>query len=90
MARAKRHFIPGYIWHTSSNSLLDQRGESVMGAMNTSGSFIQNVNVLLGFKAKGRKVIEGSEGHRLRDAAGHHLDLQAYLLLNFVVKNEFL
>jgi hypothetical protein len=72
MARAKRHFIPGYIWHTSSNSLLDQRGESVMGAMNTSGSFIQNVKMLLGFEAKGGKAIEASERYQRREAARHN------------------
>jgi hypothetical protein len=72
VATAKRHFIPGYIWHTSSNSLLDQRGESVIGAMNTSGSFIQKVKALFAIKERGRHVIESREGYRLREAAAHN------------------
>jgi hypothetical protein len=30
------------------------------------------VKALLGFKAKARKAIEGSEGYQLREAAGHN------------------
>jgi hypothetical protein len=30
------------------------------------------VKALLGFKAKGRKVIEGSKGYQLREADGHY------------------
>ncbi|MEJ2726550.1 MAG: hypothetical protein P8175_18315 [Deltaproteobacteria bacterium] len=43
-----------------------------MGAMDGSRSFTENVKMLLGFKAKGRKVVEGSEGYQLREAAGHY------------------
>ena len=31
--------------------------------------FVQNVHVLLGFRAKGKDVIEGAEGYRLREAS---------------------
>jgi hypothetical protein len=61
-----------------------------MDAMNGSRPLVKNMRMLLGFEAKGGKVIEGSEGYQLREAVVHHLDLQAYLRLNFVVKNEFL
>jgi putative transposase len=37
-----------------------------------SRSFTENVKMLLGFKAKGRKVVEGSEGYQLREAAGDY------------------
>ena len=31
--------------------------------------FVQNVHVLLGFRAKGKDVIEGAEGYQLRKAS---------------------
>ncbi len=34
-----------------------------------SKSFIENVKAVLGFGARGRKVIEGSEGYQLREGA---------------------
>jgi hypothetical protein len=40
--------------------------------MNGSMSFVENVKMLLGFKAKGRKVVEDSERSRLRKAAAHY------------------
>ena len=37
-----------------------------------SKSFIENVKALLGFRAKGMDVIEGSEGYKLRESAAHY------------------
>ena len=37
-----------------------------------SRSFIENVKALLGFRAKGRDVIEGCEGYQLREGAAHY------------------
>jgi len=37
-----------------------------------SKSFVENVKALLGFRAKGRDVIEGNEGYQLRDGAAHY------------------
>ncbi len=37
-----------------------------------SRSFIEDVKTLLGFRAKGRDVIEGSEGYQLREGAAHY------------------
>jgi hypothetical protein len=42
-----------------------------MDAINGSRSFTENVKMLLGFKAKGRKLIESDEGYEVREAAGH-------------------
>ena len=37
-----------------------------------SRSFVEKVKALLGFNAKGRNVIEGSEGYQLREGAVHY------------------
>ena len=37
-----------------------------------SRSFVENVKALLGFRAKGRDVIEGSEGYQFREGAAHY------------------
>lgn len=37
-----------------------------------SRSFIGNVKALLGFRAKGRDVIEGCEGYHLRERAAYY------------------
>ncbi len=37
-----------------------------------SRSFIETVKTLLGFRAKGRDVIGGSEGYQLREGAVHY------------------
>ena len=35
-------------------------------------SFIENVKALLGFRAKGRDVIEGCEAYQLREGVAHY------------------
>ncbi len=52
-------------------------GEDPFGGMTRSiavgsRSFIENVKGLLGFRAKGRKVIEGCEGYHLREGGAHY------------------
>ena len=37
-----------------------------------SRSFIENVKALLGFRAKGRAVIEGNEGYQLREESADY------------------
>ena len=37
-----------------------------------SRSFIENAQALLGFRAKGRYVIEGGEAYQLREGAARH------------------
>jgi hypothetical protein len=37
-----------------------------------SRSFIENVKTLLGFRAKGRDVIEGSQWYHLREGTAHY------------------
>ena len=110
MARAKRHFIPGYIWHITHGChkgefLLEfskdrhrylqwlyqarkRYGLTVLDYMITSNhihlgewtrsiavgsrSFVENVKALLGFRARGREVLEGSKGYQLREGTGHY------------------
>jgi putative transposase len=40
-----------------------------------SKSFIEDVKARLGFRAKGRDVIEGVEGHQLRESPAHYKSL---------------
>jgi putative transposase len=37
-----------------------------------SGSFVENVKARLGFRAKGRDIIEGGEEYQLREGAAHY------------------
>ena len=77
MARAKRHFIPGYIWHITHRChkrefLLkfskDRQGEWTGSVAVGSKPFIESVRESLGFRAKGRDVIKSGEGCQLRES----------------------
>ena len=46
-----------------------------------SKSFIENVKARLGFRAKGRNVVEGGKGYQLRESPAHYKAL-------FQVENE--
>ena len=46
-----------------------------------SKSFIENVKARLGFRAKGRNMVEGDKGYQLRESPAHYKAL-------FEVKNE--
>ena len=77
MARAKRHFIPGYIWHITHRchkrefllKFLKERQDEWTGSIAVgSKSFIESVKASLGFRAKGRNVIQSGEGYQLRES----------------------
>ena len=36
-------------------------------------ALVLNLHVLLGFKAKGRDIVKGAEGYRLREASASYL-----------------
>ena len=78
MARAKRHYIPGYIWHITHRChkrefLLkfskDRHEEWTESIAVGSRFFVEKVKALLGFRAKGRDVMEGPEGHQAREGS---------------------
>jgi len=63
VARAKRHLGEG----------VEIRQEEWTRSIAVgSRSFIENVKALLGFRAKGRDVIEGCEGYQLREGVAHY------------------
>ena len=53
----------------------NRSGISLTDAINWSRSFVENVKAPLGFKAKGRNIIEGGEGYHLRQEAAPYTDL---------------
>jgi hypothetical protein len=60
MARAKRHYILGYIW--------DIRQEEWTSSIAVgSRAFVEQAKAHLGFRAKGRDVVGGNEGYQLRE-----------------------
>jgi hypothetical protein len=86
MARATRHFIPGYIRQLkrSHRGWVEEYPVNGAGGRREawtdsiavgSTSCIEKVKSLLGFKAKGRDVIEGEEGYHLREEAAPHVAL---------------
>jgi len=62
MARARRYCIPGSIWDIRPE-------EGICRIAVGSRSFVENVKALLGYRAKGRGVIEGNEGFQLREGS---------------------
>jgi len=77
MARAKRHFSPGYIWHITHRchkqefllKFLKEHQDEWTGSIAVgSKSFIESVKASLGFRAKGRNVIQSGEGYQLRES----------------------
>jgi len=78
MARAKRHYIPGYIWHITHRC---HKREFLLKFSKDRHRWLQwlyqarkryGLMVLNYFWAKGRKVIEGFEGNQLRErSAGY-------------------
>ena len=92
MARAKRHFIPGYIWHIThrchkqefllkfskdryrylGDGAKNRQDEWTGSIAVGSRSFIENVKTLLGFKAKGKSVLEGNDGYQLWEESAHY------------------
>ncbi|MFH1123896.1 MAG: hypothetical protein V1758_09590 [Pseudomonadota bacterium] len=60
--------------HKYELPLLRQTGTPNPASRDFQGgkSFIKNVKALLGFRAKGRDVIGGSEGYQLREGPGHY------------------
>ena len=76
MARARRHFTPGYIWH-----ILVKQGEWTGSIAVESKDYIKNVKEGLRFRAKRRNFIEADKGYQVRE------NLSSYNIL-FGVENE--
>jgi len=69
MARANRHYIPGYVWHITHRC---HKREFLLRFVRDrwSEGFVEHTKAALGIKAIGREVIEviGEEGvYELRD-----------------------
>jgi hypothetical protein len=58
MARAKRHYIPGYIWHTPDKQANQRQDEWAGSVAVGSKFFTESVRESLGFRAMGRDVID--------------------------------
>jgi putative transposase len=61
-------WIDGYLGNGTKNRQDEWTRSIAVG----SKSFIENVKALLGFRAKGRRVIEGSEAYQLREGSAHY------------------
>ena len=60
MARAKRHYIPGYVWHEESKWT-----QSIAVGGKT---FLEKIKGILGYRARGRKIICADDTFELREA----------------------
>ena len=65
----------GWIEEYLGNGAKCRRDEWTGSIAVGSRSFVEKVKALLGFKAKGRNVMEGGEGYQLREEAAHYMAL---------------
>jgi hypothetical protein len=73
MARAKRHYIPGYIWHITHRC---HKREFLLKFSKDRHRYVQQrVKQFLGIRAKGRDVVEGGQGYQLREGAADYKPL---------------
>ena len=65
MARAKRHYIPGQIWHLTHRR---HKQEFLLKLVRVgNSSFIERIRKQLGILAGGRKIFEKNGGLQLRE-----------------------
>jgi hypothetical protein len=62
LARAKRHYIPGQIWHILNETEKSRDEEWTRSIAVGSQPFVENVKDQLGVKAKGRESNRGDQG----------------------------
>ncbi|MBL7174394.1 MAG: hypothetical protein ISS66_01090 [Desulfobacteraceae bacterium] len=66
-----RNSYKGWIDEYLGGGMKNRQDEWTRSIAVGSRSFIENVKALLGFRAKGRRVIEGSEAYHLREGSAH-------------------
>jgi hypothetical protein len=76
MARAKRHYLPGHIWHITLQTGRGPDGRGKMGdGSNCPEPFVGSIEFTTGVKtdlgvlAKGRKLQETDYGYQLREVS---------------------
>jgi len=67
MARAKRHFIPGYIWHITHRC---HKREFLLKFSKDRHRYLQWL-----YQAKGRDIVKSDEGYHLREEAAPYMAL---------------
>ena len=62
----------GWVEDYMGDGMKTRQGEWTRSIAVGSRSFVENVKALLGFRARGREVLEGSKGYQLREGTGHY------------------
>jgi putative transposase len=68
LRRSHKGWVEEYLGDGAKTRQEEWTGSIAVG----SRSFVENVKALLGFRAKGREVIEGGEGYRLREGPARY------------------
>lgn len=101
MARAKRHYIPGQIWHLTHRchkrefllKLVQDKWRWLQWTESIavgSKSFIETIREKLGILSKGRKIIENDGGFHLREETGTYIANNEGKKANIDAENTYL
>ncbi len=85
LRRSHRGWIEEYLGVGNAIRRDEWTGSIAIG----SRSFVENVKTLLGFRAKGRRVMEGGGGYQLREEAAHYIPLFGFEKDNIAAENTY-